>query len=127
MAERTRSQGPSDSSSRASTIRAAASMRTAPASGGTAITGARACTPRTDPPTRGPPELAHRNYVGTILGGAMYAAVDPFYMIMLIKLLGPGYIVWDKAAAIRFRRPGTTTLEARCAVDPAVLEGIRAS
>ncbi len=67
-----------------------------------------------------------RNYVGTIFGGAMYSAVDPFYMIMLIKLLGPGYIVWDKAAAIRFRRPGTTTLEARCVVDSAVLEGIRA-
>src|SRR2546422_8429965 len=47
-----------------------------------------------------------RNYVGTIFGGSMYGAVDPVYMVMLIKLLGPGYTVWDKAAAIRFRRPG---------------------
>jgi hypothetical protein len=51
-----------------------------------------------------------RNYVGTIYGGSMYGAVDPIYMVMLIKILGPDYIVWDKAAAIRFKRPGTTTL-----------------
>lgn len=54
-----------------------------------------------------------RNYVGTIYGGSMYAAVDPIYMIMLIKILGPGYVVWDKAAAIRFKRPGKTTLYAK--------------
>ena len=54
-----------------------------------------------------------RNYVGTIYGGSMYAAVDPIYMIMLIKILGPEYVVWDKAAAIRFKRPGKTTLYAK--------------
>ncbi len=30
-----------------------------------------------------------RNYVGTIFGGSLYAAVDSFYMIMLIQTLGP--------------------------------------
>lgn len=53
-----------------------------------------------------------RNYVGTIFGGSMYGAVDPIFMIMLIKRLGPAYEVWDKAASIRFRRPGRTTLHA---------------
>ena len=53
-----------------------------------------------------------RNIVGTIFGGSMYAAVDPIYMIMLMKILGPEYVVWDKAAAIRFRKPGTSTLYA---------------
>ena len=53
-----------------------------------------------------------RNYVGTIFGGSLYAAVDPFYMIMLIKNLGPGFVVWDKAASIRFRKPGRGTLTA---------------
>ena len=43
----------------------------------------------------------------------MYGAVDPIYMIMLIKVLGPDYIVWDKAATIRFIRPGRSTLYAR--------------
>lgn len=51
-----------------------------------------------------------RNYVGTIFGGSIYGAIDPFYMLMLMHILGPGYTVWDKAAAIRFKRPGKTTL-----------------
>ncbi len=53
-----------------------------------------------------------RNYVGTTFGGSMYGAVDPIYMIMLIKILGPEYIVWDKAADISFRKPGKSTLYA---------------
>ena len=53
-----------------------------------------------------------RNYVGTIFGGSMYGAVDPIYMLMLIKNLGPSYEVWDKAATIRFKKPGRTTLHA---------------
>jgi len=67
-----------------------------------------------------------RNYVGTIFGGSMYGAVDPVYMIMLIKALGPRYVVWDKAATIRFRRPGRGTLYAVFRVAPEELEAIRA-
>lgn len=51
-----------------------------------------------------------RNYVGTIYGGSMYAGIDPIYMLMLIKNLGKDYVVWDKAATIRFKRPGMETL-----------------
>ncbi len=51
-----------------------------------------------------------RNYVGTIYGGSIYGAIDPIYMLMLMRILGDGYIVWDKAAKIRFRKPGKTTL-----------------
>ena len=54
-----------------------------------------------------------RNIVGTIFGGSMYGAIDPIYMVMLIKILGPEYVVWDKAATIRFRRPGKSTLYAK--------------
>jgi hypothetical protein len=54
-----------------------------------------------------------RNYVGTIFGGSLYAAVDPFYMIMLIKNLGSEYVVWDKAAGIQFKLPGRDTLYAK--------------
>jgi acyl-coenzyme A thioesterase PaaI-like protein len=68
-----------------------------------------------------------RNYVGTIFGGSMYGAVDPIYMIMLIRTLGPEYVVWDKAARIRFRKPGRSTLHARFALDGAELEAIRAA
>ena len=58
-----------------------------------------------------------KNYVGTIFGGSMYAAVDPVYMVMLIKNLGPEYVVWDKAANIRFKKPGRQTLYAHFALD----------
>jgi hypothetical protein len=72
-----------------------------------------------------PLSLRTRNYVGTIFGGSLYAAVDPMYMIMLIQLLGPGYVVWDKAATIRFRRPGRSTLFATFMLDDTELEVIR--
>jgi len=72
-----------------------------------------------------PLRLRTRNYVGTIFGGSMYAAVDPWYMIMLIKNLGADYVVWDKAASIRFLRPGRSTLEARFLLDEAELQDIR--
>ena len=54
-----------------------------------------------------------RNYVGAIYGGSRYGAVDPICMLMLIKILGPEYVVWDKAAAISFKKPGTGTLFAK--------------
>jgi len=72
-----------------------------------------------------PLSLRTRNYVGTIFGGSMYGAVDPIYMVMLIRALGRGYVVWDKAASIRFRRPGRTTLYARFVLDDAELDAIR--
>ncbi|HJQ38127.1 MAG TPA: DUF4442 domain-containing protein [Thermoanaerobaculia bacterium] len=72
-----------------------------------------------------PLSLRTRNYVGTIFGGSMYACVDPMYMIMLIKLLGPGYVVWDKAASIRFRKPGKSTLFATFRLDDAELDAVR--
>ncbi len=46
------------------------------------------------------------NFVGTHYGGSLYSMTDPFYMLMLIHNLGGEYIVWDKAASIRFRKPG---------------------
>jgi len=66
-----------------------------------------------------------RNYVGTIFGGSLYAGVDPFYMLMLIHLLGPDYVVWDKAASIRFRKPGRSTLFVTFRVEEDELAEIR--
>lgn len=47
----------------------------------------------------------NRNYVGTIFGGSMLSATDPIYMIQLLNILGDNYVVWDKAATIRYRWP----------------------
>jgi acyl-coenzyme A thioesterase PaaI-like protein len=66
-----------------------------------------------------------RNYVGTIFGGSLYGAADPMYMIMLIHVLGSAYTVWDKAATIRFRKPGRATLYARFLLDDAEIATIR--
>ena len=67
----------------------------------------------------------NRNYVGTHFGGSLYSMTDPFLMLMLIELLGPGYVVWDKSASIRFRRPGRGTVRARFEIPPARLDEIR--
>ena len=64
-----------------------------------------------------PLAIRTRNYRGSIFGGSMYGAVDPIYMIMLIKNLGPGFNIWDKAAKIRFRKPGNKTLYANFRID----------
>lgn len=59
----------------------------------------------------------NRNYVNTHFGGSLYAMTDPFYMLMLIQILGKEYIVWDKAATIEFLRPGKGTVTAAFNID----------
>lgn len=54
----------------------------------------------------------NRNYVGTIFGGSMFASVDPIPMVQLINLLGDEYVVWDKSAQIKFKRPANEHLYA---------------
>ena len=68
-----------------------------------------------------------RNAVGTIFGGSIYGALDPIYMIMLIQLLGRDYVVWDKSAEIRFRKPGRATLYATFKISEEELAEIRAA
>lgn len=55
----------------------------------------------------------------------MYAAADPIYMVMLMKVLGPGYVVWDRSASIHFKKPGRTTLYARFALQDDEINSIR--
>jgi hypothetical protein len=44
---------------------------------------------------------------------------------MLIRNLGQGYLVWDKAASIRFIKPGNSALFARFYLDDDELSDIR--
>ena len=67
------------------------------------------------------------NYVGVHYGGSLYSMADPFYMLMLLENLGPDYVVWDKAASIRFRRPGRGTVRCEFRLGEAQLDEIRAS
>jgi hypothetical protein len=59
-----------------------------------------------------PYSLKTRNYVGTTFGGTMYAAIDPILMVMLIKILGKEYVVWDKSASIKYLKPAKKHLYA---------------
>ena len=54
----------------------------------------------------------NRNVMGSHFGGSLYAMTDPFYMLMLMENLGREYIVWDKSATIRYKRPGFGTVRA---------------
>lgn len=72
-----------------------------------------------------PLSLRTRNYVGTIFGGSMFSASDPWYMIMLYRILGKDYIIWDKSASIRFVRPGRGRLKGRFLISQAEIEAIK--
>jgi hypothetical protein len=65
------------------------------------------------------------NYVGTHYGGSLYSMTDPFLMLMLIENLGRDYVVWDKSASIRFRKPGKGTVRASFRLTEAEIEEIR--
>ncbi|UXY53259.1 MULTISPECIES: DUF4442 domain-containing protein [Pseudomonas] len=67
----------------------------------------------------------NRNYVGTQFGGSLYSMTDPFFMLMLMNLLGRDYIVWDKAASIDFVSPGKGPVYAEFRIDDALLARIR--
>lgn len=67
----------------------------------------------------------NKNYMGTQFGGSLYSMTDPWYMLMLIKNLGPGYIVWDKAASIRFLKPGRDKVSADFNLTQADIDSIK--
>ncbi len=65
------------------------------------------------------------NYVGTHFGGSLFAMTDAFYMLMLMANLGRDYIVWDKAATIRYKKPGRGTVRAEFRLSDSQIEDIR--
>jgi acyl-coenzyme A thioesterase PaaI-like protein len=65
------------------------------------------------------------NYVGTLFGGSLFAMTDPFYMVMAMKNLGKGYIVWDKRSEIEYVSPGKSTVFAEFHIWDADLDDIR--
>ena len=67
----------------------------------------------------------NRNYVGTQFGGSLYTMTDPFLMIMVMRNLGPDYVVWDKAAEIEFVSPGRGAVTAVFALTDEQLDDIR--
>ncbi len=72
-----------------------------------------------------PLRFYNKNYVGTHFGGSLYSMCDPFFMLMLMNVLGEDYIVWDKAATIRFKKPGKGVVKATFSIPSERIEEIR--
>lgn len=71
--------------------------------------------------------LLNRNYFGTHFGGSLYAMTDPFPALMMFRNLGSDYVVWDKAGAIRYVKPGRGAVHARMRLDRRAVERARAA
>ena len=69
--------------------------------------------------------LLNRNYVGTHFGGSLYAMTDPFFMVMMMNILGRDYIVWDKAGTVRYLKPAKGTVTAHFRIEENVVEQAR--
>lgn len=57
--------------------------------------------------------LFNKNYNGSIFGGTIYAATDPFYALLFDQLLqrqGFKVRVWLKSASIQYLKPGRKDL-----------------
>lgn len=65
------------------------------------------------------------NYVGVHFGGSLYAMTDPWYMLMVMEILGREYVVWDKAARIQFKRPGKGLVRAEFTVTESLIKEIK--
>jgi hypothetical protein len=68
----------------------------------------------------------NKNVMGVHFGGSLFAMTDPFYMAMLGVNLGPEYVVWDKAASIRYKKPGAGRVRAEFRLSEERLQEIRA-
>lgn len=68
---------------------------------------------------------ATTNYVGTLFGGSLFSMTDPFWMMMILRNLGPGYVVWDKAAEIEFVAPGRSSVTATFDLTEEILDELR--
>ena len=66
-----------------------------------------------------------RNVVGSIFGGSLFAVTDGLHPLMIMAALGKDVVVWDKAASIRYKKPGLTTLFADFALPPDEVLAIR--
>ncbi|CEG56858.1 YiiD C-terminal domain-containing protein [Legionella fallonii] len=67
----------------------------------------------------------NKNYVGTHFGGSLYSMTDPFYMLMIMQILGKNYIVWDKSSSIRYKVPAKGTVFAKFTIAQEQIDKIR--
>ncbi len=69
--------------------------------------------------------LLTRNLNGTIFGGTIFSAADPFYALMYWQVFarrGEKVLVWLKSAKIEYLKPAATALELRFRLTEADVE-----
>lgn len=67
----------------------------------------------------------NKNLVGIHYGGSLYSMCDPWYMFILSSNLGKNYLVMDKAANIRYKKPGLGKVYCTFEVDPVKIQQIK--
>ena len=72
----------------------------------------------------------NKNYVGVHFGGSLYAMTDPCYMLIAMERFRQkgwltDYVIWDKAAQIRFKRPGKGTVRAHFKLSDEQIEELK--
>lgn len=72
-----------------------------------------------------PLRFYNKNYVGSHYGGSLYSMCDPFYMLILMEKLGKNFLVWDKAANIKFKKPGRGLVKAHFQIPDSEVEEIK--
>jgi acyl-coenzyme A thioesterase PaaI-like protein len=66
----------------------------------------------------------NRNYNGSIFGGTIFAAADPFYAVLFHQIFSrKGYNIraWAKSSEIKFIKPGFTDLSFTIKIDEAAI------
>lgn len=67
----------------------------------------------------------NRNAHGAHFGGSLFAMTDPFFVLMLLRNLGPDYVVWDRAACIDYIAAGRSRVRAVMKLRDEDLKSIR--
>ena len=67
----------------------------------------------------------NRNYVGSHYGGSLYSMTDPWYMLMLLNILGNDFVVWDQAASIKYVAPGKSCVTAEFQLEDSLVQSLQ--
>ncbi|ODN41905.1 DUF4442 domain-containing protein [Piscirickettsia litoralis] len=67
----------------------------------------------------------NKNYVGIHFGGSLYSMTDPFYVLMLVRILGSQYKILDQSAQITYLKPGVGTVCANFKLNDEILDNVK--
>lgn len=72
--------------------------------------------------------ILNRNYNGSIFGGTIFSAADPFYAILFNQILireGYTVLIWLKSAHIQYKKPARKNLFFSISINPEQIEQVK--